>query len=270
MSQIGTIVCIRISSMRIKNYKSKIVNLFLGAFFFATVLLGVKSVPIAVAAPYGCGNYGSDAYQNNCPTPPSSTPSSSSSSPDTADSSEPTEVAMPEGETVIVLNVYEDFFTETGITVTQLEVGDVIAFCIDSESAATGCTEDKIDHHTATIKKIDLSDPENPVITITFASSPFDVDFKKGETKKIDLDKDGTEDVEVTFVDLVDGHPIVTMKKINPLGTNTSTPETTTAEDTSGSNDMWLWVIGIGSALCAIFALAIVARHKKRTKNVSW
>lgn len=259
--------------MRIKNYGSKITGLFFGTAFVVSVFLGLTTSPGVLAAPYGCGTYGTDAYQNNCPAPSTpSTPAQSTPPADTSNAAEPTEVQAPEDDSVIVLNAYEDFFSDTGITVTKLVEGDVIAFCIETNTAGK-CNESKDDYHKATIKKIDLSDPENPILTITFASTPFDVNFQKGETKKVDLDKDGTEDVEVTFVDMVDGHPIVTMKKINPLSASTTTPATTTAdrsEPTQSQSNAWLWVIGIGAAVSALIAITVFFRHRSRARTVTW
>ncbi len=253
--------------MKKKRYITKISMLSASILLAVSALFGFAFTSPVLAAPYGCGTYGSESYQANCPAP-SATPSSSGGT------GTPTIEAPAGDNTVIILNTYEDFFNDTGITVTNLEVGDVLGFCIDT--GTVGCSATEADFYSATIKSIDLSDSDNPILTITFAPTPFDVDFKKGETKKFDLDKDGTEDVEVTFVDFVDGHAIVTMKKINPSSTNTTAPNktarntTTTDESEASQSTVWLWIIGVGATLCAIIAIVIVLRHRNRTRTVTW
>lgn len=254
--------------MKKKRYVTRISMLSASILLAASALFGFAFTSPALAAPYGCGAYGSESYQANCSTPSSSSPSSS-------DGSETSTIKAPTGDnTVIILNIYEDFFKDTGITVTNLEIGDILGFCI--ETGVVGCSSTEADFYSATIKKIDITDPENPILTITFAPTSFDIDFTKDEAQKIDVDNDGTEDIEVTFVDIVDGHPVVTMKNINPPSTVTTTRNTTTSntaatdEDTESQSTVWLWVIGAAATISAIIAIVIVLRHRNRTRTVNW
>lgn len=192
---------------------------------------------VALASNYGSGDYGACNFEDGC----------AASSVSTSD----TEVVELEPDiTEIVLNSYDAFFVDAGITVTNLKVGDVLSFCLTSNS----CVEAKNDFHTITIKALDLSDPENPIITLTFASSPFDVTFSKGDIKKIDVDQDGADDIEVTFVAVVDGHAILSTKNLSNISSDVSSTEDAAVSE---SNKTWFWV---GVVVLAIVVLLVIIR----------
>ena len=192
---------------------------------------------VATASNYGSGNYGACSYQDGCAVSRES-------------DSETEVVELEPDQTELVLNTYDAFFVDAGITITDLKVGDVLNFCLSSNS----CSETKTDFHTITIKALDLSNPEKPVITLTFASSPFDVTFVKGDSKKIDVNQDGTNDIEVTFVDVVDGHAILTTKNLSKTSSVDSGNNDTVVQK---SNNTWVWVAG---ALLVIIVLFIIIR----------
>lgn len=192
---------------------------------------------VATASNYGSGNYDGCSYQDGCAVSRES-------------DSETEVVELETDQTELVLNTYDAFFVDAGITITDLKVGDVLNFCLSSNS----CVETKTDFHTITIKALDLSNPEKPVITLTFASSPFDVTFVKGDSKKIDVNQDGTNDIEVTFVDVVDGHAILTTKNLSKTSSVDSDNNDTVVQK---SNNIWIWVVG---AVLAIIVLLIIIR----------
>lgn len=202
----------------------------------SVVLAMIALLPgVATASNYGSGNYGACSYQDGCAVSRES-------------NSETEVVELEPDQTELVLNTYDGFFVDAGITITNLKVGDVLNFCLSSSS----CAEAKDDLHTITIKGIDLSNPERPVITLTFASTPFDVTFVKGDVKKIDVNQDGANDIEVTFVDVVDGHAILTTKNLS------RTSDTSSASDKEvekASSKAWIWVAVAVAVVLLVFII---------------
>ena len=63
------------------------------------------------------------------------------------------------------------------------------------------------------LKILDL-DVGNKKVNITIYSEPIDFDLDLNETKQVDLDKDGINDIEVTFVDLVVNRAEITIREL--------------------------------------------------------
>jgi hypothetical protein len=204
-----------------------------GIFFAVSVFLP----SVASASNYGAGNYSACNYQDGCAV--------------SKDSDSETQTVELESDTTrVVLNNYDAFFIDAGVTITNLKIGDILNFCIISST----CTETKTDFHTITVTNLDLSDPSNPVITLTFSSSPFDVTFVKGDVKKIDVNQDGTNDIEVTFVDVVNGHAILTTKNLSKTNNVVTSADETVTQKTSKA---WIWAVAI---LITIITLFIIIR----------
>jgi len=69
------------------------------------------------------------------------------------------------------------------------------------------------------LKVADL-DVGNKKIKITIYSEPIDLDLDLGQTKQVDLDKDGINDIEVTFADLVVNRAEITIKELDKSESN--------------------------------------------------
>ncbi len=85
--------------------------------------------------------------------------------------------------------------------------------------------------HSFTITELDLY---NYIVTLLFQSEPTQVILKKGETKSVDLDKDGVDDVNATFVGTYINRAEITIKALSKA-TETDTVKEVQIETKQGS-----------------------------------
>lgn len=158
--------------------------------------------------------------------------------------------------TTVLLNGSTDFFTN-GVS-QDVKVGDVIQFCLTD---ATTCAEG--DLHTITVKSIDAAG--NSVV-LTFASTPFDATFHPGTSQDVDIDKDGTNDLQVLLNSISSDTANFTFKKLSKVAaTSQQAPASTVADSPIKKNNhlVW-WLVG---GLVILIALVRVSSKKSKTSN---
>ncbi len=164
----------------------------------------------------------------------------------------------------IVLNNLADFFSSSGVTITNLTVGEQLHLCISATATST-CNSSSSNYHTITVKSIDLATNS---VTLTFASTPFDVSFVLNQPQDVDLNHDGVNDIRVmltgltattadfNFVDLLASSPVA-------VSAQTTTPShLTPAHAATPHRSALVWWIGGGGI--AIILLLVVSQQRRR------
>lgn len=153
---------------------------------------------------------------------------------------------------------YSVSLTNTGDSVDRnLRTGDGVKFIVASVS------------HSVTLKSL-----SNASVTVTIASTPIDATLVVGETKKFDLNGDGTFDIAVTYNGLMGrtfakinvasisepmtSQEIVQQKAAEAAATAAANP----TEPTEKSNMIW-WIVGI-VVVIIIIAVVIAMTGKKK------
>lgn len=250
--------------MNIRVTNRRVSAVFAGLFVaLSAVLLAMPS--LAKASTYGSGNFGGCKYQDGCPVA-----STSNTGSQTANS---TSSVTADGTTTILINGYSEFFTETGKTLTDLEVGDVIEFCIGASTIYQACDSTKDTHHAATVKSIDL-DAGSVVLTIGAALGDFTLVLSSA--KKLDIDGDSVDDIEITLTALTATTANITFKNLVDTTIATSTPPTSsvdTTEETEAESPSrsWLWwLLGIIGGLLLLWILIAILRRSDDDNNSSF
>jgi hypothetical protein len=123
----------------------------------------------------------------------------------------PTEILV-----YILLNNFPEFLNGSGKLLSELTVGQVIYFNVDTAI------------HTATVKTV-----TDTYVIVTLASTPVDLTLNIGETKQADVTGDGISDVQVTLNSIAGGKADLTFVELSqPVVTalpNTGTTVAVTA-----------------------------------------
>ncbi|MBI2107150.1 hypothetical protein HYT57_04135 [Candidatus Woesearchaeota archaeon] len=144
------------------------------------------------------------------------------------------------------------------------------------EGQSTTISLDSKTSHTVKFKKITAS-----TVTLVIQSDPIEVTLNVGESKQVDLDGDGTNELEVSLESISGGAAKVVMKKIAQTATEKVAPapsETTPTETTPGeptptttggtttaagkSSLTWLWILIIVVIVVAIVAVIMKKKNK--------
>jgi len=151
----------------------------------------IRSVGIVINAAPASGGAGANLSP--------STPSSSSSviSPKSIGSGK-TEVTIPMGDSTNIGTVNAD-----GV--------NILSYV---NSKAIFNTSQIADTHSVSISNLDLN---SNIITLTIASNPQTITLKKGEVKLIDLNSDGINDLQLTFVNTYVNRAEITAKAITSI-----------------------------------------------------
>jgi hypothetical protein len=172
-----------------------------------------------------------------------------------------TTATNPTGDNSIILNNFPEFTDQEGLGKSLiLNSGDVIYFClVDSAN----CLVSSSDVHTITLKNIDQTD--NSAV-LTFASTPFDVVFYQNQPKDIDIDQDGSNDLQVTLNSLTATTANFTFKKlVKAASTSSNVPiqqeVTTTSNPSKGSSNLGWLMLGGGLMLGALI-LGLYLRNR--------
>lgn len=166
----------------------------------------------------------------------------------TASSAEP----PPPAPTKIVLNDFSQFFSSEGKTL-DLPPNGKVYFSVEEH---TGGQEE----HSITVKSID-----GDTVTITVASTPFDITMRIGDIKYVDVNKDGVADVSVRLLGIVNGLAQIVIRQL-PKSAASSTA-------VSSSNNELFTAIGVcGFVLLAGLTVLYIRKNhapKKRNKSTS-
>jgi len=102
--------------------------------------------------------------------------------------------------------------------------------------------------HTIKIKTVD---EVAGTVTIEISSDPITITLKIGETKEVDVDGDGTNDISLTLNKITSGVADITTKKLTPLPTEKPTEEVAPTEKPAeeitptpeAASKTWLWIL---------------------------
>lgn len=122
-------------------------------------------------------------------------------------------------------------------------------------------TLDGATQHSLTFLQVNTQE-----VTLRFESKPVDVTLKVGETKEVDLDGDGTNDVTVTLSSIKDEQASVVVKslqKVQPPAPETTTPEVPQSTGPS-TTAMVVLVIVILAVVVAAYLLLKKGRKGKK------
>ena len=147
------------------------------------------------------------------------------------------------------------------------KVGEAIPEHIISgiQGESTTFTLDRVISHTLTF--LEVGDTE---VTLRFESTPVDVKLKIGETKPVDINQDGKNDVVVTLNSITEGNVNVIIKASEEvLPISSEEPDTTSSTETqkSGRTEMVLLVIVILAVIVAAYFLLKGKKLKSYIKN---
>ncbi|MES2630677.1 MAG: hypothetical protein V4611_01850 [Patescibacteria group bacterium] len=117
----------------------------------------------------------------------------------------------------------------------------------------------KDEAHTVTVKSI----TENSVV-VTIASTPQDVALMVGQTKQVDIDADGENDLQVTLNAIAGGVADLTFKQLSVV--KAAPVEQETAEETTSPSPFNIYLL-IGGALLLALIITVIAITKRAHKN---
>ena len=112
--------------------------------------------------------------------------------------------------------------------------------------------------HKVTFKEITSN-----TAVIVIQSDPIEVKLTIGESKEVDVDANGKNDLLVTLVSILNGQAEITMKNLNPAAPTTTLP----AKPVSAvrpANYTWLWVILI---IVVIIIIGVMIAKRKKTHS---
>jgi len=151
----------------------------------------------------------------------------------------------------ILLNDFADFLTGEGKSL-NLQPDAKVYFNVTQP--ATG----QVEKHTITVKSV-----QGDAVLITVSSKPFDVMFHIGETKDIDVDKDGINDVRITLTGVSDGVAQVVVKQLAQTNaTDTAKKPQIPTVQAPRSNTNKYMVISIAMIVFVIGVVAVLRRKK--------
>lgn len=152
--------------------------------------------------------------------------------------------------------VENDLSVSEVVTITKQQ-GRIVSFSLDGQNV-----------HKMTFKEVTASK-----VTLVLESTPVEVTLEIGESKKVDLDGDGTGDVEVTLVSIKNGLAEITTKKLATPVSDTTTTTTLRAVTTTlpaaqpgaaagaAGSKAWLWILLI------VVVIAVVVYFVKKKKR---
>jgi len=108
-------------------------------------------------------------------------------------------------------------------------------------------------------------------VTIIIESEPIEVTLEIGETKQVDVDGDGVNDISITLNDIVDGLVDLTTKRLTPLPVKEVHAEEVPSEEAPveevvpevGPSKAWLWIL-ITVILAVIITSYFYMQKKKK------
>ena len=151
----------------------------------------------------------------------------------------------------ILLNDYPEYSLPQGKSL-ALQPNQKVYFIVNPP---TGEPE----QHTITVRQVDGNG-----VTLTISSKPFNISLNIGETKQVDADKDGINDVSITLVGVTNGVVQMVVRQLaRPAKTSVANVTTSPADTTTNT---WLAVIATG--LFVTSALALLIRRRKVKSRV--
>ena len=148
-----------------------------------------------------------------------------------------------------------DLSVKEEVTISKQQ-GRIVSFTLDGQNV-----------HKMTFKEVTASK-----VTLVLESEPVEVTLEIGETKSVDIDRDGTDDVELKLESIKNGVAQVTTKKLaaptsdtttttlaRAVTTTTPVPVQPVAEEKASL--AWLWILVV---IVVIIVIVVIAKRKKR------
>ncbi|MDP2907617.1 MAG: FG-GAP-like repeat-containing protein [Nanoarchaeota archaeon] len=146
-----------------------------------------------------------------------------------------------------------DLSTEEELTITEKQ-GVISTFTLDGVTV-----------HTL---KITFVDEAAGIVTIVIESTPIEVTLKVGETKEVDVDADGVNDISVTLNKIVNGAADITTKRLAPLPVEKPVEEVPAEEAPEeeavvpeAPSRTWLWILII--VILVVIGVGYMVLNKK-------
>lgn len=237
------------------------------------MLVIALTIGITSVSAYDCGTYSAGTYNEgdygtgeSCPTdsgtptnpttpttPTTSQPSGTGSTGTTTSNGSPNTTTPPltqnpvEGSQSITLNDYAAYLNGDGQEVT-MKVGDKVYFTVGSES------------HSATVKEITAT-----YVVVTVASTPVDVTIPLGKTINYDVNKDGTEDLKMSYKNIsADGLSATVI--FTSLAVADNAAPVVTENESVEQKQSYLWLIIIG-VIILVIVVALIVRKRVTSKT---
>lgn len=218
---------------------------FLVASAFVVALTTLLASPnFVLASTYGSDNYDTCGYGTSCPAKKKT------------GSTTPAETTIPTNGNIL-LNDFSEYFSDGGIQLT-LNSGQVINFDITSNG--------EIQHKSITI--IAITD-DYVDFSISMNSANLNVRFYINDTKKYDVNNDGSDDIQITLNGITDGKATMSFKAI--LGTSVKSPSTAKKASVlpaTKDSSWWIWIIvSLVLILIAIIMFFILFKRRRKDEN---
>jgi hypothetical protein len=228
-------------------------------FLISVFVLSLMFTSRTHAVDYPCGTYSAGEYESDCaleePAATNNSGTTTSGTSSTGGSNSPT-VDSPESIDVtefpvdaIILNTFEDYSSDIGKRL-DVNVEQVIHLTVNSEK------------HTITVKTI-----TDQYVIVTIASTPTDVKIALGDIVNYDVDKDGSNDIAISYFGPASGVAVMNFRQIaQPAITTTGqvTDDTTAPAATVDGNKWWIWVLIVGGIITiTAIVWAIIAKRRK-------
>jgi hypothetical protein len=163
----------------------------------------------------------------------------------------------------LVLNGFDDFFSEAGHLIENLKPGDVLTFCLVKTSSC-----DDNETHTITVKNIDEA---NQTVTLTIASEPIDYTFDVNMPQRIDVDQDGKNDLLIELTGIGSQTASFRFRYLDEAASQK--PEPVISTDNSQvpkpkSQSKLLWILAMLPLIAVITVIVLLRRRNKRNNNM--
>lgn len=123
----------------------------------------------------------------------------------------------------LILNNFPVYYTDQGKAV-NMSTDDKVYFHLERN----GETEE----HSITVKQVG----NDGLVTLTIASTPFDVAMRIGESRNVDVDKDGVDDVYIRLLGVSDGHAQMVVRQLTHKTAAAPGKEAT-------QQSSWWWIV---------------------------
>jgi len=236
---------------------------------------GVSSFTIGLSDNNGVvGTYTDSAsYTLNIAAAPINNPPQNPA-PKTKKKSTSTQTVYTPTPTTIDLDNYVPFVNGIGQTLNTLPINTVLSYVLATtpSSVTGGSSSSSTESHTITINSIDVSDSNNPSVTVTLRSTPIVATLYLNQPITEDVNSDGIPDIglEATSIS-ASGANIkfwsIVPEKAAPLTATktTPTPKITQKATPASNSSSWIWwLVGLGLIVILVGSIIIWKKEKSR------
>ena len=198
-------------------------------------------MPLVQADVYGGSNYSDCQYSRDCPAS-SSAPASPTTSTPNSNSSNQQDSSQSTSGAEVILNNFDDYFTDSGKQLTLTKDGVVYFYVVQNNLK---------EKHSVTILEVAAD-----TVTILVSSTPQRATMRIGQSEAFDVTSDKQNDIEIALKSINEGKAELTFKNLQQSALRTaSMPQQTKKQDSS-------WII---YAVCLAVGLSLfLALYLKR------